>query len=454
MKKIAIAFAVVAALLAFSCANPAGGPVDLAGNPVDLTGSWSGSVAYKYTMSVLPFSFIGLGGGQYYDMSGTWVKVVNTTKPTKDYSTVQTNVNAAGDFTTTTTTNYLFNAPTTKTTVTRVIESTGNYVETTVVEYVYTARAAIGAVNATGTATTSSETRYTVDNDGTITHYLPSGNTAIPAGGTVAIAYFNVYNSAWVLTGTAFEIPAYLGGTYSETTTKTITVTAQTDGLYTESTVQTYAIGKTGEKYTATKTNSPQTAGYTVETYPTVNRTNMKKSELTFQNIYGNSDWRHSIMSGLVPVQYQNDVTETVTFVVKEDGTYTLTTVVVETQAAADAAAATAVYYAAPARTAATWTTTTTSTGTVAAWETIGTANTAPVTKMVLSANSQRSEAVGTGAWLESAPDLPAVARMNAGEFEIRFFQGEGKKDQTIKTRMYVGLNSSVVILDKAAAAE
>jgi len=433
MKKIAIVFAVLAALLAFSCANPAGG-VDLAGNPESLTGSWSGSVAYKSaTQFAYPMSFVGTT-----DTTGTWVKMYNSPALQSDYdkpvSGYRTNGSALE--TTTTTEKYIFNGSTTTEVTTRVIASDGSYVETVVTTTTYNARAAI---------TPAAGVRYFVNN---------TNDGLTNAGRYEYVDATNWYS--YDLGMNVSSIPKVYGGTSTKTVTTTVTVTSQADGLYSEKkTVQTkYA--NAGEKYTtaaasAVWTYNPSDYAVTTTTY---NYINLKADELSFKAVLSGTDWRQTVKSALSPVEYQNDMNETITFVANEDGTYTLTTVVVTTRAEAAAAAATTLYYAAPARTAATWTTTTTSTGTVAAWETLGTANTAPVTKMVLSATSQKTETVGTGGGVDTTPALATVAKMNAGEYEIRFFAGEGEKDEVTKTRMYVGLNNCVVILDKAVVAE
>lgn len=456
MKKISIVLAILAVFLVFSCSNAAG-PVDNAGNPVDLAGSWSGTVAWKVDQVVsAPAIFTNvyqgtMGGIDYYqDYQGTWVKEAETSKADKDYEKVETEVTTSGTMTTTetVTTKYIFDEPTITTTVTRVINADGSYTDTTVVTKEYPARAAISAVNqvtsATATTTAISRTNYVVKRDGVTTNYNNGTFTDTPAGGTVAAPVFNNWE---------FAIPAYLGGKEVETTTTTVTVTAQDDGLYTETTSKTVAKEYSGDLFNATvNKGTPITAGYTVETYPDAVVANISKGGLAFDNL--DSTWKQTV---IVPakqtVTYQDDMAETITFEVKADGTYTLTVVDVLTQAAADAAAETETHYAAPARAASTSTTTYTIKGTVAAWEVPATANDAATTKMVLSSSSSTYEVAGTGDF--ESTTTPSVSLFGAGDYTIRFFQGEGKKGETILTRMYVDLGlGNIVILDKAVETE
>jgi len=430
MKKISIVLAILAVFLVFSCSNAAG-PVDNAGNPVDLAGSWSGTVASKEDMEAAVSIFTKVNG---IDYQGTWVKEAATTKPTKDYDYSYTYT--SGSTTVTVTTKYIFNGATSVTTETRVIDATGSYVTTKVEKSEYAARAAIAPVAPTSTASTV----YNVD--GTVYTYI-ADNPDTVAVNDAAWRYWNA--GAWDYVA---EIAQVYAGVDTVTTTTTVTVTKQTDGLYTEATVEKVETAKTGERYAAPRNTYP---AYTVETYPVENSANLKFSELTFQNTTAGNGWRQSVsVPAKKTVKYQNDVAETLTFVVAKDGTYTLTSVIVVTQAAADAAAETATHYAAPARKASTLTTTTTTTGTVAAWE-----NPATAYCMALSAGSKKVEVVGTEDFLGSTAELASVSKLAAGNtFDIRIIKGEGKKGETILTRLYVSaLDNEIVILDKAPEA-
>lgn len=435
MKKISIVLAILAVFLVFSCSNAAG-PVDNAGNPVDLAGSWSGTVASKEDMEAAVSIFTKVNG---IDYQGTWVKEAATTKPTKDYDYSYTYT--SGSTTVTVTTKYIFNGATSVTTETRVIDATGSYVTTKVEKSEYAARAAIAPV----ADTTTTRTRYNVD--GT-TYYYVQDNPDTLAVNDAAWYYVSGATTYYVA-----EIAQVYAGVDTVTTTTTVTVTKQADGLYTEATVKKVETAKTGERYAAPRNTYP---AYTVETYPEENSANLKFSELTFQNTTSANEWRQSVsVPAKKTVKYQNDVAETLTFVVAKDGTYTLTSVIVETQAAADAAAETATHYAAPARKASTLTTTRTTTGTVAAWENPATQFSNASTSMALSAQSEKLEVVGTEDFLGSTAELASVSKLAAGNtFDIRIIKGEGKKGETILTRLYVSaLDNEIVILDKAPEA-
>lgn len=403
MKKISIIFAVLAIfMLLASCSNAAGG-VDLAGNPVDLAGTWSGSVAYE--SDVLPANVTSIVSG--IDYTGTWVKEEYVSGPAADYDEIETETVGTNVYTNTT--HYLFNANTVTKTTTRVIATDGTYTETVVTKKERKARPQI----------------------------------TVPTDTAYAQVYYNVDG---VVYSSGAVIAERLGGLITETVTKTVTYTELETGNYDITTVTKTDSVESGAYYT-----TPDTSTTTITT---VSR---DQSDLTFDN-FTRSDYVQTPTGKTAP-EYRNDILETVTFDVANDGTYTLTTTIVVTQEEAEAIAESDTSYAVAARSAATVTTTTVFTGTVAAWEVPATTTSNAYMKMVLSStNAEVTEVVVEGD-VENEASNSGVSRFAAsGEKTIRFFNGKGKKDDVVKTRMYVSLDTNgdgftsdecVIILDK-----
>lgn len=401
MKKISIVLAILAVFLVFSCSNAAEPVynVDLAGNPIDLAGTWSGSVPYE--SKLYPANVTSIVDG--VDYTGTWVKEEVLSEPKADFVSVSTK-NVDGTVYTTRY-NYFYNDDTKTRTTTRVIASDGSYVETVVTSTSHKERAQM-----TVPTDTASVTNY----------YIIDGSS---------------YTSGAV-------IPAVKGGVEVETETKTVTYTELDNGNYDITTVTKTDSVESGAYYTTPDTSTT--------TKTTVDR---DQSDLTFDN-FTRSDYVQTPTGKTAP-EYRNDILETVTFAVANDGTYTLTTTVVETQEEAEAIAESATSYAAPARAASTVTKTTVFTGTVAAWEVPATSNTVASMKMVLSSTNQVVVKGDYEGELTSGVSKFAAS----GEKPIRFFNGEGEKDDVVKTRMLVTLDTNgdgsvkdecVIILDKA----
>jgi len=460
MKKISIVLAILAVFLVFSCSNAAG-PVDNAGNPVDLAGSWSGTVAWKVDQVVSApaiftniYKITGGGMGYYQDVQGTWVKSVETSPRAKNYDQIQYRDFGADQVAVTY--KFVFNTSDSTTTESYVINADGGYVYKKVESKNYLAWDPIAPVPNTSKAEViyilNDEDAYRfrsydLDLDG-------DNDNAWQYGSVNSFSTEGIPNITWKTNSWNYsdEIAGQEAGNSTKTTTKTITVTEQEDGLYTENTTQVVELSLTGDYYVD---SYYYTAGYTKETYPQFNKTNLNEYELSFATLDLGDYKQTVIVPAKETVKYQNDKTETLTFVVAKDGTYTLTSVIVETQAAADAAAETETHYAAPARKASTLTTTTTTTGTVAAWEVPATANQNASTQMALSAKSKKVEVVGTEDFLDATEDLASVSALPAStSFNIRIIKGDGKKDDTILTRLYIEvLDDEIIILDKAPEA-
>jgi len=418
MKKISIIFAVLAIFMLLASCSNAAGKVDLAGNPVELTGTWEGSVAYKGDLDYfLPLTgeYTLNGSGKingYTDDSGTYT-YQDIDALSKD--TVSTVTNAG----TTTTINNIYNGETTTTTYTVVINADGSSTVTKVVASETKARASI---------TVPTNNVYNVYVDG---------------------AYDDTYYATEV-------IPEVLGGTFTTTTTYTRSVPVVTGTNLVYDTTESIIYTVSGTLYSGvTPTPSAET-----ET-GVVSDTDCIPDEVFPADLDFEDDFIKTVEPTLEPVSYSNDILETVSFVVANDGTYTLTTTIVETQAARDAAAATETNYAVPALEAATKTVTYSFTGTVAAWVD------GDETVMAMSSTTKEvTEETEGEMYNDSITAVTQLASRFAapGEKYIRFFNGKkDKKDDVAKTRMYVKLDTDgdsttgdecVIILDKAEEEE
>lgn len=401
MKKISIIFAVLAVFMLLAGCSNAAGDVDLAGNPINLAGTWEGSMAYKGgTKMDLPMSCVEDGSTNgYTDYAGTYVIESSFTAPS-DYTEMKV------DGTNTITYKHLFNMGSTTEKTTLVVNSDGSISTTYVETYTQAARAEQTLAPA--------NTVYRVYSDPSDLSVF-SDETTVPE----FIAY------------------AYTVTTTSSSTAPVIRADSKYDITRTEKTVTVSTIGGVTSSVTE---EEPTT--YEIVTY------SQFKDYLTDLPLD-----KRTVTPTLKPVEWQNDITETITFTVTNDGLYTLTSVVEVTQAAAAAAEATETNYAVKERKLATKTTTKTTTGTVAAWETAGTANNEPTMKMALSSSVITTEVAATEDFLDENLNTPTVARFNDGEYDIRFLEGKAGRKETAKTRMYVDvstpLDSYIAILDK-----
>lgn len=412
MKKISIIFAVLAIFMLLASCSNAAGEVDLAGNPVNLTGTWSGTIAYKQAADPdLPMSCIPtISGGKivgYTDYAGTYVSETSFTPPA-DYDEIDT-------YSTSITYKHIFDMDSWITTKTVVVNPDGSFTDTTVTTTTRKARAALLA------------------SDGVL--YRIHTNTSN------LDTYTQVASDAARVAGTS---------TYTVTNTYSAPVKA-TDG----SDTYNYTVTK---KYNYAPTGDFGTTGYST-TDPTTyeNETKAQIQNRIDNNVIDN----RTVAPTLVPVVWQNDITETITLEVTNDGLYTLTNVVTETQTAAAAAAATETNYAAAERKAGTKTTSTTTTGTIAVWETPATDFYTASTTMALSSGVVTTSVDRTDSFVTGYSNIPTIAKFaGAKEYNIRFLEGKAGRKETAKTRMYVNVSEDldpagcIAIFDKAVETE
>jgi len=384
MKKISIVLAILAVFLVFGCSNAAG-PIDAAGNPEQLTGTWIGTMAYKsVTKRDLPMSCIEDGSTNgYTDYAGTYVIESSFTAPA-DYTEPKVDGGA------TITYKHFFNMASTSSTSTYVVNSDGSYSFTTVETYTRLARAE---------------------------QVLAPANTV-----------YRVYSNSNDLSDyddvtTLAEVTGY---SYTRTYTGSQSAPVIREDL-------NYDVTRTGKTVTVTTVGGVTSS--VTEEEPT---TYAVLSDADFEDFYGVLPLeKRTVAPTLKPVEYQNDITESITFIVNRDGTYQLDKVIVTTQAAADAAAATATNYATKARLAGTKTETSSVAGTVAAWTVFGEFNN--TTTMALSSGVETYSVAATEYFLDDNLNTPTVGKFAAAkEYNIRFFEGKAKKGETEKTRMYV----------------
>lgn len=403
MKKISIIFAVLAVFMLLASCSNAAGEVDLAGNPVELTGTWEGTLAYKgATQKDLPMSCVEDDSTNgYTDYAGTYVIESSFTAPS-DYTEMKV------DGTNTIAYKHLFNMGSTTEKITYVVNSDGSISATYVETYTQAARAE---------QTAAANTVYRVYSD-------PSDLSDFDDVTTVPEFIAYAYTVTTTSSSTAPVIRADLD--YDITTTQK-TVTVSTIGGVTSSVTQ----------------EEPTT--YQILT-DTEFETLLKSLPLD----------KRTVTPTLKPVEWQNDITETITFTVTNDGLYTLTSVVEVTQAEAAAAEATATNYAAAERKLSTKTTTRTTTGTVVAWGTPATDTTPATSTMALSSGVETYSVTATEDFLDENLNTPTVGKFaGAREYEIRFFEGKAGRKETAKTRMYVDISTAydldpyIAIFDK-----
>lgn len=407
MKKISIIFAVLAVFMLLASCSNAAGEVDLAGNPVNLTGTWSGTIAYKQDADPdLPMSCV-VGGSPngYTDYAGTYVFDEANQTPYADWDQISIN-----DGTTYTYKHlYYVNTITTKTTT--VVNSDGSMVVTEVETETQPARDFQSAPT-------------------NVYYYIHYTNGTSPSYTTIA--------------------PAQTAGTATTTTTKTYSAPVKNLAGKYDYTVTT----KKDSVETGALIDGAASTSSTVIAHET--RTDFQSLLKSLVDIKD-----RTVAPTLVPVVWQNDITETITLEVTNDGLYTLTNVMTETQTAAAAAAATETNYAAAERKAGTKTTTTTTTGTIAAWEKPATDTLRASTTMALSSGVETKSVDKTNFFVDGYSDIPTIAKFAAAkEYDIRFLEGKAGRKETAKTRMYVNVsdkldpNGCIAIFDKAVETE